>query len=344
MPQYESTPRSAGVLACGYSLPDAIRHNSDPVFNHLALTRNAHGALAAGAFDGLEQRRRLTADERLEELMADACRATLAQSTVQPGMIDRLYGYGSVPQYWTPNVLYAVHRLLDLPPRTLVVPVNSDFSNFLTSLAIAAEAVDAGACRYALVVCGSNWTRHMDYTQDHSFSIGDGAGAALVGPQAPWQVLDLEAETHSEHFHDLTMSMRTATILGRAHLPVDPDTGLPIPTYHMTDTGKAMLSTTIRDTVPELVGRLLARHRVEAGTISLITHQGSKTLMDHWNEIIKPRRQLSTLDTFGNMVIASYPVNLARYFTEIDTEHIVLVSVGPGLHFAALLLQRDGTA
>ncbi|SDP18219.1 3-oxoacyl-[acyl-carrier-protein] synthase-3 [Actinopolyspora xinjiangensis] len=333
----------AGVIGCGYDVPRHVRRNDDPAYDQLNRSRNRHGLFESDMFYGLDRRRFLEADETVEDLMENACLRALDRAGVSPDSIDRLYGYGSVPAYYMPNGLFAVHQRVGISENAMVVPINSEYANFLLGMIHAAEFVNSGSGRYALVVCGCNWTGYMDYTRGHAFSIGDGAGAAVVGPSDDFAVVDHEVRTFSDHYHALTMGMRTTKVTGRTQLPVDPRTNLPVPTYDMTDSGVEILGTVMRDGIPDLVHSVLGRHDIDPGKVALITHQGSKLLMEHWGERIQPGEYLETLAEYGNMTLATYPVNLAHFFDEINSDYLVIAAVGAGVYLSVLLLSRNST-
>ncbi|MFE5948277.1 hypothetical protein [Streptomyces sp. NPDC056480] len=335
-----TTPAAAGILGCGYSLPSTLRHNNDPVFSRLSRDpADNDGFDTVAFFTGARERRCLADGERIETHMADASRKALAQARIGPESVDRIYGYGSVPDHVTPNTLYRVHHMLGLSHETLVVPINSEFSNFLTALVLATEAVVSGNARHILIVCGSNWTQHLDYSKGHAFGAGDAAAAAVVGPSGSLQVVDHATRTHSDQYLSLTMTTRFVGASGTAHLPLDAQ-GLPIPTYSMEAAGSEVYQSILLDGLPDLVNRLLDRNGVRSSEVSLITHQGSRRLLDHWADRISPGAYLESLRELGNMTLATYPVNLACHFTTITTPYVVLAAVGTGCHLTAVLLAK----
>ncbi|MCU1527164.1 MAG: 3-oxoacyl-ACP synthase [Frondihabitans sp.] len=327
----------ARIAGAGFAVPEGRRGDDDPVYQRV---HSEGGEREAALFTGAGQRAVLGATERIETLMVEASVDALARATVNAEEIDRLYGYASVPAYVAPNPLYAVHGHLGLGPSTLVVPINSEFSNFVLGLVHAAEGVRSGSSTHALVVTGSNWTRHLDFTRGHAHAAGDGAGAAVVGQQGPFEVVDFATSTHSDAFESMTMGIRPRTAPGWVGIPVDAN-ATPIPTYRLDpEQGTLVYETIMWSGLPRLVNDLLAKHGLDADDISLITHQGSQKLLDHWNEEIKPARYLETYQEYGNMTNATYPVNLARYFDEIDTSYVVIAAVGVGFHLTALLLKN----
>jgi len=333
--------RTIGICGCGYSVPPHVRANNDPLFDQIKRTVNSQGIAEQDLFTGMKERRYLQDDEQLETLMTAAAQQALLQAKVDASKIGRLYGYASVSPYLTPNALYTVHRALALPERAMVVPINSEFSNFLLGAIHAWEAVAAGHCTYALVVCGTNWTRYVDYTQGHAFSVGDGAGAAVIGPDGRFVFVDYATTTLSEQYGVMTMRLRPVSINGRSYLPID-EQHIPRPTYEITrEGGIHSFQTAGMEGPPHLVQTLLDKHGLSGRDIALISHQASRLMLDSWAQHLQPMEYLETLELFGNLTLATYPVNLAYFFQQITAEYLVLVAVGVGFHQIALLLKRQ---
>lgn len=321
---------SVGLLGFGHTIPPHIRTNEDPIYNSIKTTVNAQGISESSLFTGLKHRHYLRPEETLDDLMVQAGQQALEQAGLKPEQIDRLYGYASVSEFITPNALYKVHDKLGLKPETMVLPLNSEFSNFVTSALLAWEAIAIGHCKYALVVCGSSWTRNMDYTKPHSISVGDGAGAAVIGPCSHFAFVDYDTVTFSDEYGAMSMQ----------HHDLAPDKPS-VPTYDIVaDDGiKAFLDTGM-DGPPRLIRSLLLKHGVRNDQIAFIAHQASRKLMDHWAERIKPKEYFHTFEEFGNIALASLPVTLSNCYNKITAEYVVLLGIGIGAHQIALLFKR----
>jgi 3-oxoacyl-[acyl-carrier-protein] synthase-3 len=331
---------SIGMLGFGYCVPTHIRTNDDLLFNNIKATGNSQGISEKSLFTGMKERRYLKPGERLEDLMVQASQQALVQAGLKPEQINRLYGYASVSEFITPNALYKVHRDLKLSTQALVVPINTDFGNFLTSVIQAWEAIAAGHCENALVVCGSHWTKYVDYTKGHSLSIGDGAGAVVIGRSSSFTLLDYAAETLSYEYGAMTMQCRPSIENGIHRIIVD-ENNLPIPTYDITpEAGIQSFLTLGMEGPPRIVKSLLERHGLTGDHIALISHQASRKLMAHWSQVINPKEYFDTLEHFGNMLLASIPVTLACYFNKITVEYIVLVGLGVGSHQTAIFIKK----
>ncbi|RJS25048.1 3-oxoacyl-ACP synthase [Corallococcus sp. H22C18031201] len=315
---------SIALIGTGAALPAQVRLNDDPVFEPL---RKAAGAGEQALFYGNRERRVLAPGESLSALTAEAGRAALRDAGLGTQDVQRLFGYVSVSDFVTPNAMYEVHRDLGLGQDVMVVPVQADFGNFLMGVVLAWEGIRAGALQRALVVAGAGWTRNVDYSQGHAIGIGDAAGAAVVGPGERLVLVDYAADTFSNEYGAMTMRRRAENGLEQPTYGIDPVAGI-----------QAFLKSGM-DGPPRLVARLLARHGLRGEDVTLIAHQATRKLMDHWAQEIRPREYLDTYEDYGNMVIASIPVTLARFQRELRTRWLVMVGLGIGAHQLALLVR-----
>jgi len=321
------TRPSIAFLGFGAALPERVRTHEDPLFDRIREAARAQGVTEASLFYGNREHRCLEPGESLASLTAKAGRAALEDAGLAPERVDRLYGYLSVSEFLAPNALYQVHRELALGSRVLVVPVHAEFANFVMSAVLAWEALLAGHSERALVAVGAGWTRHMDYTQGHAFGVGDGAGAAVLGPGERFVLVDYAVNTFSEEYGAMTLRPR-------------PESGFDKPVYGLEPVlGVEAFLHTGMEGPPRLVEALLRKHGLTGDDITLISHQATRKLLDHWNERIRPREYLHTLEDLGNMVIASIPVTLARYHREVRTKYLVLLGLGIGAHQLALLVR-----
>jgi 3-oxoacyl-[acyl-carrier-protein] synthase III len=318
---------SISFLGFGAALPERVRTGDDPLYEPIREAARTQGQSEATLFYGNREHRYLGPDESLASLTARAGRAALEDAGVRPEQVDRLYGYLSVSEFITPNALYQVHQELGLEPRALVVPVQAEFANFVLGAVLAWEALLAGHAERALVAVGAGWTRNIDYAQGHAFAMGDGAGAAVLGPGERFVLVDYAADTFSNEYGAMTMRPR-------------PEAGFDRPVYGLEDSrGMAAFLQTGMEGPPRLVHRLLQKHGLTGDDITFVGHQATRMLSDHWKDAIRPREYLTTLEDRGNMLFASVPVTLARYHRELRTKYLVLFGIGIGAHQMALLVR-----
>ncbi|MEU8270090.1 hypothetical protein AB0B89_23395 [Sphaerisporangium sp. NPDC049002] len=314
------THAGIGLAGLGSALPEAAVEAGSTVSVPTAESE---------LFTGARTRRILGPGEDIEDLTVSACRRALSSAGVSPGQVDGLYGYVTVPEFVSPNGLFRVHRDLGLGRHALVVPLNCEFGTFVLALALAWEAMRAGRLTRALVAVGSNWSRHVDARNPHAGTIGDGAGAAVLGPSPNMVLVDWISDTHSAEYGAMTMASRPeADGTARTTYRIEPASGVDA------------FRTSGMDGPPELIGRLLDRHGIAASDVTVIGHQASDVLIDHWKERLHPARYHDTLSRYGNLTIASAAVTLGTVADLIDTPYLVLFGIGIGSYQIALLIRR----
>jgi 3-oxoacyl-[acyl-carrier-protein] synthase-3 len=179
----------------------------------------------------------------------------------------------------------------------------------------------------------------MDYSQGHAFSVGDGAGAAVMGVSDDFVMVDYAVQTRSEQYGAMTMRTRSPMDNKRRKILVD-EQHIPIPTYEIQPEEGIQSFQSAMPGPAEMVKNLLAKHHLNGNDIALISHQASRLLIDYWQNELRPSEYLETLAQFGNMTLATYPVNLAYYSQRVKADYIVLVAVGVGYHQMAILLRN----
>jgi 3-oxoacyl-[acyl-carrier-protein] synthase-3 len=312
----------------GYALPERIRTNADPLFGQARTGAIANGVSEADLFAGILERRVVGEGETAEALTVAAAREALQAAQLSPERIDRLYGYVSPSANLVPNGLFEVHRQLELPSTTLVLPIHTEFTNFVLACALAKEAIASGACEHVLVACGGAWTQYMDYANPHAWSVGDGAAAAVLGPSSRMVWLGHAVVTHSYAIDAITLRVRGDGNAAQAR-----------PTFSLSAEGVRVFLELGATEPPRLLLSLMQAHGVTADSMTLVGHQASTRLTESWAAQIKPKAYVSSLAELGNMTLATVGVNLARNRDALTTEYVGCISLGTGQHFAAGLLK-----
>ncbi|MFO0590911.1 MAG: 3-oxoacyl-[acyl-carrier-protein] synthase III C-terminal domain-containing protein [Polyangiaceae bacterium] len=261
--------------------------------------------------------------ESLDPLMAQAASQAIASAGLSPSEIDRLYGAAVLGSHIEPSPLYGLHRQLGLRRDALVVPQGTNFSGFLSGLILAAEAVRAGAARYVLVAVGARMSPHVEPGSGYAVSIADGAGAVVVGPGQQNVILDFATDTDGSLEDGTTLDVRSGAV-----------------TFEISAEHIAGVHRYGVEEPPKLVSRLLERHGLRASDVTLVAHQASRVLIDHWQRSIRPGQYLDTFDRHGNATVASIPMTLATALSPIDRPYLVLLSPGMGMHATAVLVRR----
>ncbi|MEP6766211.1 MAG: hypothetical protein ABJB66_18005 [Gemmatimonadaceae bacterium] len=334
--------KRVAIVGTGYAMPEAIRTNDDPMFDYIKAHDPTHGKL----FYGYVDRRVLGKHEFIEPYMIDAARAAMAEANVGPADIDLLLGFTSISAYLTPNSLAQVHADLGLSTSCWAIPVHSDYSNYAASLLLADAMVTAGRANNVLIVCGSNWSQNVSYLTPPCISIGDGAGAAVVSASTDtslFRVVDYEVIYTSSGYGGMFTSSDFEPTPLKQGPPGSPfNDAFSHPYFHLTTEGVNEFQVWGTQVPPQAIQKLLTRNTINASNVAIVSYQASEMLIDAWNATIKPRQFLHTLKEFGNMCIAAVPVNLAYHMKNIETDYVVLITLGAEPHASAVLLRRNG--
>ena len=306
--------------------------NDDPVFDY----QREHGGNNGGnLFQGYHQRRFLAPGESIDDFTAEACRRALVDASLGSSDVDTLLGYSTVSLASTPNDLGRLHARLRLRPDARVLAINTEFTNFIDALEIANDAIALGRYRIALIALASNWSRFLDFRTPASLSVGDGAGACVVGPAthpAQFRLVDSEALVDSQYFDTMQMVPINDASLGQRFTH---------PYFQIFPGGAEGFTNFAIPSVPQCVNALMERHGLTGADITLATHQASSVMMDAWQKEIQPRYYASSFADYANTTLAALPITLAARYQDIPTDWLVLCGVGHYFHTTALLLGRN---
>lgn len=318
------------ILGLGYNVPGKIRKNDDEIFSYL----NDLAGYERNYFEGFVERRVLTSGQEMIHMMKRAAEDAMKAAYVVPGQIDMLLGCASISPNRGPNELTLVHKQLGLPERALPEIVGNDFSNFNMSIVFADALIRSGLKQKILIVIGGNWSRAVNYRTTQAISAGDGAGAAVVGvtdqvaydrdDRHKWYVVGEKALVNSNNFGLMYMAGDSIPGQSGPRPREDPKSARwTSPYFHITAGGSAafksfgqeppanLANDLLDEALPDwLKDKLNAEGKPLGSVVTLIAHQASTYLTSKWDKIIKPRHLFLTIESYANMTVATYPVNL----------------------------------
>jgi 3-oxoacyl-[acyl-carrier-protein] synthase III len=166
--------------------------------------------LPAGMFaqaTGITTRRMAAAGEYASDLAIGAGRLVLEQAGLDALDVDLLLFASATRDMAEPATAHVVQAALG--GRAHALDVTNACNSFLNGIDLARSMILAGRARRALVVTGETPTRSMRPRLDGmrqarqafaGYTFGDAGAAVLVEPVATGGILDVDAETHSEHW------------------------------------------------------------------------------------------------------------------------------------------------
>jgi 3-oxoacyl-[acyl-carrier-protein] synthase III len=202
-----STVPRVGITAVAACLPEREVTTAD-LQERVAVASGL--PLPAGMFaqaTGIERRRVAADDEYASDLAIGAARQVLADADLDALDIDLLLFASATRDMVEPATAHVVQSALG--SRAHALDVTNACNSFLNGIDLARSMILAGRARRALVVTGETPTRAMRPRLDGmrqaraafaGYTFGDAGAAVLVEPVAAGGIVDVDGETHSEHW------------------------------------------------------------------------------------------------------------------------------------------------
>ncbi len=168
------------ILGTGVHLPPRVVTNFDVM--QMMETTNEFIVERTGV------RRRRHADPELSasDLAAAACQSAVADAGLSMTQIDLVIMNTITPDHADPGCAFFLQPKLGLSGIP-VIDIKQQCAGLIYGLSIADHFVRAGTYRHVLVVCAEMLSKRIDGSYDGrniAILLGDGAGAAVVGPAA----------------------------------------------------------------------------------------------------------------------------------------------------------------
>ena len=279
---------------------------------------------------GIVTRMRAVAETDAIDLATDAAREAIEHSGVDPSAVDAVIVATISNPKQTPSVSAIVADRVGANPAA-AYDLNAACAGFAYGIAQADALIRAGAAHYAVVIGTEKLSDIVDPTdRSISFLLGDGAGAAVVGP----------SETPGIGPTVWGSDGSKADAVGMNHTLTDfRDGAAPWPTLRQEG------PTVFRWAVWEMVK--VAREALEAAGIeasdlsAFIPHQANMRIIDEFAKQLKlPDTVLigRDIETTGNTSAASIPLathRLLQEHPELSGGLALQIGFGAGLVFGA---------
>jgi 3-oxoacyl-[acyl-carrier-protein] synthase-3 len=132
---------------------------------------------------GIVTRRRAPKEQHVEDLAERAGARAIAAAGIDPAEVDVVIASTVSWMRPTPGMAPIVAARIGASPSAAAYDVNAGCAGYCYGIGQADAMIRAGAARYVLVVGAEKLSDYADPTdRSISFIIGDGAGAALLGP------------------------------------------------------------------------------------------------------------------------------------------------------------------
>nr|WP_221377872.1 ketoacyl-ACP synthase III [Actinoplanes polyasparticus] len=326
---------NAGITGVAYALPARTELTDD-------LQQRVAGGLPvpAGLFrrtTGIRQRQVAADDEYASDLAIDAATKVLADTGTDPLDVDLLLFASATRDMTEPATAHVVQAALG--SRGHALDVTNACNSFLNGIDLARSMILAGRAGKALVVTGETPTRAMRprlrglteaRTAFAGYTFGDAGAAVLVEPVTGGGILDVDTETHSEHW-------AVGGIFGGGSRHPRSEEH----TYFSGDGRR------LREVFERIGAGLIERVSVRTGLgwddyAKVLVHQVTLPYLERFVAVTGvPRDKLEvTVDELGNMASASIGVQLGRVRPGLNAgDRVLMVGLGGGVSLMTMVWQ-----
>lgn len=288
---------------------------------------------------GIETRARAPRDILVEDMAEAAGREAIAASEVDPSEIDVVIVSTVSWMNPTPGMAPIVAARLGVSPSAAAYDVNAGCAGYCYAVGQADAMIRSGLARHVLVIGAEKLSDYADPTdRTISFIIGDGAGAAVIGPSDTPGIGPTVWGSDGSHADAITM---THSWLDYRY--AGPDERVEWPTARQEGPSVFRWATSV---VPEFAARAIEEAGVTPADIEVfIPHQANlriiESLVDRIglrDDVVVARDIVETGNTSG----ASVPLateRLLREGTASGGQLALQFGFGAGLCYAAQVVE-----
>jgi 3-oxoacyl-[acyl-carrier-protein] synthase-3 len=329
----------ARIMGTGHHLPERVITN----FDVMEMMETSNEFIVERT--GVERRRRADPDVSATDLAVPACQAAVEDAGLQMDQIDLVILNTITPDHADPGSAFFLQPKLGLRGIP-VMEIRQQCAGLIYGLSIADHFVRAGTYRHVLVACSEVLSTRIDGSYDGrniAILLGDGAGAAVVGPGEgqPGEIVSTTLHADGSGAKALYTAAPGSGLGRKDHIIKDDiDTGR----VHFRMDGKTVFQNGV-DRMSEVLFESLDRNGLTMDDIDLlIPHQANLRMLEaiiEKTQFPQDRTFVNVVD-YGNMASACLPIALdqARRQGRIKPgDRVQLVAFGSGFVWAAALLQ-----
>ncbi len=283
---------------------------------------------------GIVTRKRADAEQSLIDMAVEASNEAIQKSGIKPSEIGAVILATITFPYQTPSAASLLAELVGAHGAA-AYDISAACAGYCYGIAQADALVRAGTSKYVLVVGGEKLSDFIDPTdRSISFLLGDGAGAAIVGPSDHPGISKSVWGSDGANWDKVGM---TSSILdfkeGKAEWPT------------LIQEGQSVFRWAVWE-MAKVAKQALAESGLEASDLSaLVTHQANIRIIDEFakqlelpDSVVVARDIVET----GNTSAASIPLAMHRLLAEGKVQsggYALQIGFGAGLAFAAQVVE-----
>ncbi|HWP66766.1 MAG TPA: beta-ketoacyl-ACP synthase III [Candidatus Limnocylindria bacterium] len=262
---------------------------------------------------GIRERRFVTSDAGPADLAVPAARDALAAAGVRAADVDLVLLATLSPDFDCPASAAVLQRRLGIAGMP-AMDVRNQCSGFIYALATADAFIRSGRARYVLVCGAETHSTGLDQTtagREVAVIFGDGAGAAVLGPEPDARKGILSTHLHSEGKYAEKLMVEAPA---SRHWPRLTEEMLDEPGSRLWPRmeGRYVFKHAVTR-FPEVVQEALAANGYTAADLDVfIPHQANLRISEFVAGVLElpPEKVFNNIQRYGNTTAASIPIAL----------------------------------
>jgi 3-oxoacyl-[acyl-carrier-protein] synthase-3 len=288
---------------------------------------------------GIKERHLVDPGVATSDLAKGAALAAIAGAGLTPADIEFIVVGTTTPDTIFPSTACVLQDKIGAT-RAWGFDLGAACSGFTYALTTAAQFVNTGVHRNALVIGADVMSSIIDYTDRATCVLfGDGAGAAVVTPAADdgFGIIDFAHEVDGSGGPALCMPA------GGSRQPASHET-VDRRLHYVHQDGQAVFKFAVRKT-EEICRRVLERNGLTPGDVDLfVSHQANQRIISSAGERLglPAEKVVINVERYGNTTAATIPLALddaCRQGRLRKGDLVILTSVGAGFTVGAVLLR-----
>jgi 3-oxoacyl-[acyl-carrier-protein] synthase-3 len=327
------------ILGLGHYLPDHVVTNDD-----LARRMDTSDEWIQQR-TGIRERRFITADAGPSDLAVEAARGALREAGLGAAQMDLILLGTLSPDIDFPCSASLLQRHLGVRGMP-AMDIRNQCSGFLYMLAVADKFVRTGGARHVLVVGAETHSTGLDLStlgREVAVIFGDGAGAAVLGPESDPRRGILSTHLHSEGRYASKLMVEAPTSRQRPRLTPDM-VAEPGSRLWPRMEGRYVFKHAVTR-FPEVIEEALAANGYTAADLDLLVpHQANLRIsqMVAMGLGLSEEQVFNNIERYGNTTAASIPIALHEAVLAGRVKPgslICLAAFGAGFTWASALIR-----
>jgi 3-oxoacyl-[acyl-carrier-protein] synthase-3 len=294
---------------------------------------------------GVRRRRYAPPEMAASDMAVAACRDAVADAGLGMDQIDMLVMNTITPDHADPGCACFLQAKLGLCG-TPVLDIKQQCAGLIYGLSLADHYLRAGTCRHVLIACSEKLSTRIDGSYEGrniAVLLGDGAGAAVVGPSPDGRRGILSTILHADgRYAKALYTAAPGSALGRREHLTHED--LDACRVHFRMDGKAVFQNGVEKMSDAVLECLRASGLTLDDIQLLVPHQANLRMLEAIEQRlgIARRKVYVNVEDYGNIASASLPIALdeSRRAALIQPGNLVLlVAFGSGFVWGSALLR-----